>query len=326
MANNSKDDIFVSVVVVASNKKNENIDTINKLSKLLGANYANYEIICVTEDAQLVSSKDMTLALNSLPCLRVVQLSKKDSTDLMVFAGIDSAIGDSVVVLLAGKDPIEKLPEFVKHNKDYSIVFGISDKKTRKGLINEYGSRLFYWYNKKYLGIYIPNRSTYYVAFNRMAVNSLTNNGRYARHIRHLARQTGYDNTELVYGPIGDYGEKKHTKDLFVSALELSTNYSNHPLRFISWLGLTAATLNVIYAIYVVLVALFKNTVAEGWVTTSLQLSVMFFFLFSILAILSEYIGKILQETRKEQPYHIVNELNSKISVADATRRNIDKG
>ena len=69
----------------------------------------------------------------------------------------------------------------------------------------------------------------------------------------------------------------------------------------------------------------FKEEVAEGWTTTSLQLSVMFFFLFAILAILSEYIGKILQESRKEQPYHVVNELNSKISVADATRRNIEK-
>lgn len=325
MAKNNLDDIFVSVVMVASNSNIQNIETINKLSKILKNNYSNYEIICVTEDARVVASKDTKKILENLPCLRIIQLSKKDSIDVMVFAGIDSAIGDNVVVLLAGKDPVEKLPEFVKYNKDYSIVFGISDKKTRKGIINEYGSRLFYWYNKRYLGIYIPNRSTYYVAFNRMVVNSLTNSGRYARHIRHLARQEGYDNVELSYEPIGIYGDKKHTKDLFISALELSTNYSNHPLRFISWLGFSAASLNALYAIYVVLVAIFKSKVAEGWITTSLQLSVMFFFLFAILAIISEYIGRILQESRKEQPYHIVNELNSKISVADATRRNITK-
>ena len=325
MAKNNLDDIFVSVVMVASNSNIQNIETINKLSKILKNNYSNYEIICVTEDARVVASKDTKKILENLPCLRIIQLSKKDSIDVMVFAGIDSAIGDNVVVLLAGKDPVEKLPEFVKYNKDYSIVFGISDKKTRKGIINEYGSRLFYWYNKRYLGIYIPNRSTYYVAFNRMVVNSLTNSGRYARHISHLARQEGYDNVELSYEPIGIYGDKKHTKDLFISALELSTNYSNHPLRFISWLGFSAASLNALYAIYVVLVAIFKSKVAEGWITTSLQLSVMFFFLFAILAIISEYIGRILQESRKEQPYHIVNELNSKISVADATRRNITK-
>jgi hypothetical protein len=321
MAKHKIEDIFVSVVLVASRHKNENVDVIKQLSNLLRKRYSNYEIICVTEDSELVTSKQLGTALESMPCIRVVQLSKRDSTDLMIFAGIDSAIGDTVVVMLAGKDPVDKLPEFVEKNKEYSIVFGISDSRTRKGIVNEYGSRLFYWYNKKFLGIYIPNRSTYYAAFNRMAVNALTHNGRHAKHVRHLARQVGYENTSLIYTPSTDYGEKRKVKDLFISAIELSTNYSNHPLRFISWLGFLAALLNVGYAMYVVFVKVFKEEVAEGWTTTSLQLSVMFFFLFAILAILSEYIGKILQESRKEQPYHVVNELNSKISVADATRR-----
>ena len=325
MAKHSIEDIFVSVVLVASKVGKENIQAIGQLSTLLKNRYSNYEIICVTESTELVASKKLGDTLDDLPCIRVIQLSKRDSTDLMIFAGIDSAIGDTVVVMLAGKDPVEKLPEFVEKNKEYSIVFGISDSRTRKGIVNEYGSRLFYWYNKKFLGIYIPNRSTYYAAFNRMAVNALTHNGRHAKHIRHLARQVGYENTSLTYTPAAEYGEKKKAKDLFISAIELSTNYSNHPLRFISWLGFLAALLNVCYAVYVVFTKVFKDEVAEGWTTTSLQLSVMFFFLFAILAILSEYIGKILQEARKEQPYHVVNELNSRISVADATRRNIEK-
>lgn len=320
------ENIFVSAVVVASSSKSQNFSTIKGLSLLLRERYANYEIIVVTEHAPFLESKETEKILNDLPCIRIIELSRKDPTDVMIFAGIDSAIGDTVVVLLAGKDPIEMLPEFVEHNKEHSIVFGISTSRIRKGIVNEYGSRLFYWYNKKFLGIYIPNRSTYYVAFNRMAVNALTRNGRQAKHIRHLARQVGYLYTSLNYTPISDYGEKRRLKDLFISAIELSTNYSNHPLRFISWLGFVAALLNVLYALYVLGVGLFKSEVAAGWTSSSLQLSIMFFLLFAILAILSEYIGKILQEARKEQPYHIVNELNSKISVADATRRNIDKG
>ena len=325
MAEHKIQDIFVSVVLVTSKVAKDNIQAIKELSALLKSRYSNYEIICVTESSEFVSGKNLGIALDSMPCIRVIQLSKRDSTDLLVFAGIDSAIGDTVVVMLAGKDPVSKLPEFVEKNKEYSMVFGISDSRTRKGIVNEYGSRLFYWYNKKFLGIYIPNRSTYYAAFNRMAVNALTHNCRHARHIRHLARQVGYENTDIFYSPSADYGEKKKAKDLFISAIELSTNYSNHPLRFISWLGFLVALLNVVYAGYVVLVKIFKDEVAEGWTATSLQLSIMFFFLFAILAILSEYIGKILQESRKEQPYHIVNEFNSKISVADATRRNIAK-
>lgn len=44
--------------MVASNSNIQNIETINKLSKILKNNYSNYEIICVTEDARVVASKD----------------------------------------------------------------------------------------------------------------------------------------------------------------------------------------------------------------------------------------------------------------------------
>lgn len=318
-------DKFISVVLVANQKQEITNECIENLSEVLRENYTNYEIICVTEDSKYVSSKGLNKLLDKLPCLRFIFLTKKDSIDIMVFAGVDSAIGDSVVVMLAGKDPADNLPDFVKENNNFDIVFGISNSRIRKGIINEYGSKLFYWYNQKFLGISIPNRSTYYIAFSRSAINALTRTGRHARHIRYLARQIGYSNTKILYTPESSYGEKKSVKDLFVSAIELSTNYSNHPLRFVSWVGFLIASVNVVYAIYVVLVKLFKSEVAEGWTTTSLQLSIMFFFLFAILAILCEYIGKILEESRKDQPYHIINEYSSKISVADATRRNISK-
>lgn len=326
MAKAKNENIFVSVVLIASDDSEETARDINDLSRVLKRRYTNYEIICVSDRPLFVSSKMIKRMLDTLPCIRIIQLSHKDSIDVKIFAGVDSAIGDSVVTMLAGKDPVNILPDFVSLNKSFSIIFGISESRTRRGAVEEYGSRLFYWYNKKFLGINIPNRSTYYAAFDRAAVNALTRTGRYARHIRYLARQIGYENTTIEYLPKADYTNKRGIKELVISALELSTNYSNHPLRSLGWLGFAVASINIVYAMYVLMVGIFKNDVAEGWVTTSLQLSVMFFFLFAAIAILSEYIGTILQETRNEQPYHVINELNSKVSIADVTKRNIERG
>jgi hypothetical protein len=44
-----------------------------------------------------------------------------------------------------------------------------------------------------------------------------------------------------------------------------------------------------------------------------------------ILAALAEYIGKILNETQQEPPYHIMSEFSSTSNVADETRRNVTK-
>jgi polyisoprenyl-phosphate glycosyltransferase len=320
-----KQDIFVSVVLIANESLSATIGAIEELSQLLTKKYTNHEIVCVTQNINSLRHTKIQSLINEVPCIRVIGLAKKDNTDVLIFAGIESAIGDSVVVFLAGKDPVKLVPEFVERNKDYDIVFGISEGRTRKGVINEYGSRVFYWYNKKFLGISIPNKSTYFVAFNRRAINALTRTGRYARHIRHLSRQIGYPSSELSYSQHENSSDKKSLRTLFMSAIELATNYSNHPLRFVSWLGFSVALLNVLYAGYVILVKIFKQEVAEGWTTTSLQLSIMFFFLFAILAILAEYVGKVLEESRGEPPYYIIDELSSKVSVADATRRNIEK-
>jgi hypothetical protein len=161
------------------------------------------------------------------------------------------------------------------------------------------------------------------MALSRRAVNAVTRNRQRERHIRYLARQVGYKSSEIFYEPKKAIPEKKRFSELMVSALELSTNYSKAPLRFISWIGFIVSILNLVYAIYVVLVKLFVSNVAQGWTTLSLQASIMFFFLFAILAVMCEYIGQILQESRQQPLYYIADELNSKISVADNTRRNI---
>lgn len=325
MGTHKSEDIFVSVVAIASSDPKKTRKGIKEIARILSDRYANYEIICITDVTSVASNTLMDKLLEASPCIRVIQLSKQDSIDVKIFAGIDSAIGDHVVTMLLEKDPVEMLPEFIAANKEKSIVFGISQSRTRRGYIYEYGSRLFYWYNKKYLHIDIPSRSTYFAAFDRPAVNALTRTGRFARHLRYLARQIGYESTNVEYAPIADYSEKRTLRELAVSALELSTNYSNHPLRSLSWLGFGVATLNIIYAGYVIVVAAVKYDVAEGWTTTSLQLSLMFFFLFAILAVLSEYVGKVLQESRNEQPYYVVSEQSSKVSIADITKRNIVK-
>ena len=51
----------------------------------------------------------------------------------------------------------------------------------------------------------------------------------------------------------------------------------------------------------------------------------MYFFIFLMLAVMSEYLGKILEESRAETSYYVMDEYISKVSIADVTRRNIVK-
>jgi glycosyltransferase involved in cell wall biosynthesis len=316
-------DQFISVVVITDSQSRHLAAEVKGLSDLLSSGYTNYEIIVVDNNLSLSEITNLTDLLVTVACVRVIRLSREYSKDVCVFTGLESAIGD-VVVIKSVMDPITLIKEFIEQAKTYDLVFGVSTEQIRVGLINNYGAKIFYWYNKRFLDISIPERSTYFMALSRRAVNAVTRNRQYARHIRYLSRQIGYKSFEISYKPNKEaVKEKKKLRALIVSALELSTNYSVSPLRFISWLGFAISILNLVYAIYVVLVKLFQSNVAQGWTTLSLQASIMFFFLFAIIAVMCEYVGQILQESRKQPLYHVADELNSKVSVADNTRRNI---
>ena len=319
------EDQFVSIVIITDSTTENVADSVEDLANLLRTSYTNYEVIVVDNNLRLSETVKISDLLETVPCIRVIKLSRQYSRDVCVFVGLESAIGD-VVVIKDITDPLSLVKKFISEVREYDLVFGVSSKRTRAGVINNYGAKLFYWYNKRFLDIYIPERSTYFIAFSRRALNAVTRSRQYARHIRYLARQVGYKSTEIEYSPNQQLKqEKKKVSELIFSALELATNYSKSPLRFVSWIGFIISILNLVYAVYVISAKLFINNIAQGWTTLSLQNSIMFFFLFAILAVMCEYIGQILQESRDQPLYHIADERNSKVSMADANRRNIIK-
>ncbi len=86
---------------------------------------------------------------------------------------------------------------------------------------------------------------------------------------------------------------------------------SHEPLRFLTVLAVGGALLNVIYSLYVLAVNIFKADVAEGWTSLSLQSSFMFFLLFLILGVLSEYIGRLFIHNQNRPFYLIAREKRS---------------
>lgn len=319
-------DIFVSTVFVVDDYTANASARISELAKLLKSRYANYEVLVIDNG---LSQKELEAVKKLLPrvaCIRVLRLSKNHDTDTAVFAGVEASIGDYVCVLY-GNDPIELVPSFIDRAQEKDVVFGVASNLHRSRAMDRWGAKLFYWYSKKYLDISVPNGSTYFICMNRTVSNALTRSGRFMRHIRHMAKRVGFTSTTLTYKLPEEAQPYTHVNSsaLISRAIDLVSNYSSHPLRVVSYFGILAGLLNIAYAMYVVVINFSQNDVAKGWTTLSLQSSLMFFLLFMIMAVLAEYIGKILNETQQEPPYHIMQELSSTVSIADETRRNVTK-
>lgn len=321
----SKQDIFVSTIVVAKTQTRDLASYITRLSKELMGKYENYEIVIIDNLAPLGEIIAVSGLLVQYPCIRLVRLSRQCKHDAAVFSGLEAAIGDYIVVIDPMLEPIDEIAKIVEVNKKSDIIQGVSMTPIKGVLGTDTGRSLFYWYNRKYLGIDIPQQSTYFMSLSRRAVSALTSSNRHDRHVRHLLKAIGYSYETYDYEPLQDPSTQRSLRTSVIQALEIVSSYSTHPLRFVTWLGFFAGVVNLFYAMYVVAVTLLKHDVAPGWTTMSIQLSAMFFILFTILVILCEYIGRILGESRKDPQYLIMDEQSSTVSLADVERKNITK-
>lgn len=325
MSNTAKQDIFVSVIV-APKKDGDNLaDYCKELTGFLMERYANFEIIVIDNFFSHERIAPVINLLDRLPCIRIVRLSRSYQHDTAVMSGIEAAIGDYVVITDPELDAIEDIETIVLKNKKIDIIQGVADVTDRKMLDSSMGRRIFYWYNRRYLGIDVPVQATYFIALSRRAVRAVSSAARQEVYLRHTIKTIGYSYDTLTYKTKEDPTRSTQFRTGVVEALGIVSSHSTHPLRVMSWVGFVASVLNLIYAIYVVSVTVFKGDVAEGWTTMSLQLSGMFFILFIFMIVLSEYIGKILSETRRDTRYLVMDELTSTVSLADAGRKNVSK-
>jgi polyisoprenyl-phosphate glycosyltransferase len=96
--------------------------------------------------------------------------------------------------------------------------------------------------------------------------------------------------------------------------IDILISHSATPLRWAAGLGVLASLGNLAYLLYVFIVALVKNKLAEGWLTMSVMLSSMFFCLFVILVVLAEYVARILEESQERPLYFIELEAESVVA------------
>jgi glycosyltransferase involved in cell wall biosynthesis len=280
------------------------------------------------DDGSLDNSQEvMATVLEQVDCVRYLRLTRSFGEEVAISAGLDSVIGDFVVVMSIDGDPPALIPEFVEEaRKGCDMVFGVSDRQ-KKSLLARLGSRLFHWYYKRVTGLEFPKNITQFRVYSRQALNALMQIKDRHRNLRFASHQIGFKRKSINYKLESQCGRAPGVSffELVNTALNVVVSTSRHPLRFLAWLGVLASVLNLVYVFYILAVYLFKANVVEGWTTLSLQQAVMFFFLFIILGLLSEYIGHILEETKTRPQYYILEEATSSVMLADESRLNVVK-
>lgn len=322
----TKSDCFVSIIAPLYNYSQIIKAFVSEVMEVLRNSYTNYELILVDDGCEDDTADKVALLLKEYECIRLLQLSRHYGTEIAISSGLDSAIGDFVVVMLPESDPPELIPELIEQcRKGKDILIGVRHNRCGEPFWMRAGSNLFYWSCRRLFKIPLTKNGTHFRVLTRQVVNALIQVRDKYRYLRLIGVYVGYSSETFIYEPIRRY-RRVRTRNLIESinlALQIVFMNSIHPLRLASYLSLFASIFNLIYIAYVILVYLFKDKVAEGWVTLSVQNALMYFFISVILAILCEYVGLMLAKSRGWAAYYIADEKNSSVLIVDRERRNI---
>ncbi len=275
----------------------------------------NYEIIFVNDGSPDNTTKVLEKICKIDKNVKAIIHSRNFSSQNAFTSGMENSTGDAVVIMDGDlQDPPEMIEKFYKKwVAGYDIIYGNRIKREASFFLN-FSYKLFYRMFDKLSYIKIPHDAGDFSLMDRKvvdAINDLPENDRFIRGLRAWVgfRQTGveYIRPERMFG--------KTTNNFFKNvswAKKGIFSFSFLPLEFISYLSYLIV-LSTFCAIIFYFVYYFINPESPKGITTIILL-VLFIGGTQLLCLsfMSEYISKILQETKKRPKYIIERKINFK--------------
>ncbi len=304
-------DVLVSVVVVVQNATRYVESALENLSRELSAHYKDYEIVVVDDGSRDRTAETVEALQKRIANIQLYVLPRSYGEAIATIVGLDNAIGDYVAIMDAETDSPETIPLMVDLAQcGYEVVYAADTAREKNEQFYDKLAKIFYRMFERATGNEIPQQASRFRLFSRAVVNYITAVNDRHHLLRVLPAISGFKHTVIPYTSKPST-QKRSLITRIGEGISVLFNSSVKPLRFATYAALAAGFLNLLYAIYVVIIALIKPDVAEGWVSLSLQSSGMFFLISVVLTIISEYLYSIMERTQNRSLYHIARESSS---------------
>ena len=275
----------------------------------------DYEIICIND-----GSRDKTLSiLENLAIrdkrLKVLSFSRNFGHQCAVTAGLKYVTGDAIVIIDADlQDPPELIPEMLKlWEAGNDVIYG--KRKTRDGesVFKLFTAKIFYKTLNALSDVEIPKDTGDFRLVDRKVVDTINSLPEHNKFLRGLFSWVGYKQIPFQYERKERFAGK--TKYPLKKMLKLASDgiisFSTKPLKIVGGLGILSIVISFILLIYALISYIFKlNNLSAGW--TSLMLGITFFAGVQLLSlwIMSEYIARIYDESKKRPQYIVDKKIN----------------
>ena len=303
---------LLSVVIPCFNEEPVLRETHRRLTAALGeVSGLDFEAIYV-DDGSGDATLDVLRELQRVDQrVRVVSLSRNFGQQIALTAGMESAVGDAVVIMDADlQDPPEVIPEMLdRWRQGVDIVHGQRNKREGETWFKLWTARVFNrLFNRLSKAPLAPSTGEFRM-MDRAVVDALRIMPEHQRFLRGMTTWVGFRQDAVPYRRAARFkGETKYPlKKMIGLAADGIFSFSVVPLRLCIWSGFLASALALAGIVYALVVRLSTDAWVSGWAMLFVAVLFVGGVQLLFLGIIGEYLGRIYIEV-KRRPLYVVRE------------------
>lgn len=305
---------LLSVVLPAYNEELNIANTADTLAALLTENEIPYELVFISDGSGDGTFAEIEKAAKKDPHVKGAQFSRNFGKEAGIFAGLELATGDAVVVMDCDlQHPPQTILEMWKLWQDGAeVVEGVKSKRGKESIFYRISAGFFYRIMSRLIKMDM-NASSDFKLLDRKVVDVLLNLPERNTFFRALTFWAGFNKATVEY----EVQERKFGKSkwslmsLMRYAINNATSFSTFPLHLVTVMGTLMIIFSVILGIQT-LVNYVMGTAADGFTTVILLILIVGGLLMISLGIIGMYIARIYEEV-KGRPKYIISHVTDNV-------------
>jgi glycosyltransferase involved in cell wall biosynthesis len=257
---------------------------------------------------------------------RYVSFSRNFGKEAAMLAGLRHAEGDAVVIMDAD---LQHPPELVRRMLQlYEEGFDqVIAKRTRKGdrVSRTVTARVYYWLINRLVDVQLVDGVGDFRLLSRRTVDAVLELTEYNRFSKGIFAWVGFRTTTFEYeNAVREQGRSKWSFGKLLNyGLDGLLSFNNKPLRAAIYLGMLLLAVAMVYAAWIVGVALVNGVDTPGYVTLLVAVIALAGVQMLMLGVVGEYVGRIYYEV-KRRPHFLVKATNAGLPRQEEGRRDRD--
>lgn len=246
-------------------------------------------------------------------CAHFLSFSRNFGKEAALFAGLEAATGDFVVVMDVDlQDPPDLLPDMyeILNDTDYDCVGTRRVNRNGEPPIRSFFANAFYKIINRISSTNIVNGARDYRMMTRQMTDAILKMREYNRFSKGIFSWVGFKTKYIEFKNVERVAGTTSWSfwQLFKYSIDGITDFSEFPLSLASWTGVFSCLFSLLGMVFIIVRALIvPASSVSGWASLVCVLLLFSGLQLLCLGIIGKYIGKIYLQS-KERPIYLIKE------------------